>query len=216
MDYNTIIKWGITFLRKAGAMSRMTLSEKIAIRQRLWWSSWIGWHLCLDWRPYERTLSPYDSDWQRVQSHPWDGIFSRKKTENLRFYCDPQASWKQPHIEKNHEYIRYVLPRGKSFKPYAQQDILFLPAARRGKRNKRGPLEHGLFQVSTRYNLLSSSLVYIHFFRCKLYCNTATAFYLFDKSQADFVVYQTIRKVGLDYEGPPSGFIWIYCVLFQK
>lgn len=35
MDYNTIIKWGITFLRKAGAMSRMTLSEKIAIRQRL-------------------------------------------------------------------------------------------------------------------------------------------------------------------------------------
>lgn len=30
------------------------------------------------------------------------------------FYCDPQASWQKAHIEKNHEYIRYVLPKGKS------------------------------------------------------------------------------------------------------
>jgi len=39
------------------------------------------------------------------------------------FYCDPQASWQKPHIEKNHEYIRYVLPKGKSFNPYTQEDI---------------------------------------------------------------------------------------------
>lgn len=31
------------------------------------------------------------------------------------FYCDPQASWQKPHIEKNHEYIRYVLPKGSTF-----------------------------------------------------------------------------------------------------
>ena len=29
------------------------------------------------------------------------------------FYCDPMASWQKPHIEKNHEYIRYVVPKGK-------------------------------------------------------------------------------------------------------
>ena len=42
------------------------------------------------------------------------------------FYCDPQASWQKPHIEKNHEYIRYVLPRGKSFNPYTQEDMTLL------------------------------------------------------------------------------------------
>ena len=42
------------------------------------------------------------------------------------FFCDPMASWQKPHIEKNHEYIRYVLPRGKSFDPYTQDDITLL------------------------------------------------------------------------------------------
>lgn len=42
------------------------------------------------------------------------------------FYCDPQASWQKPHIEKNHEYIRYVLARGQSFNPYTQQDMVVL------------------------------------------------------------------------------------------
>lgn len=42
------------------------------------------------------------------------------------FYCDPQASWQKPHIEKNHEYIRYVLPKGKSFDPYTQEDFTLL------------------------------------------------------------------------------------------
>ena len=42
------------------------------------------------------------------------------------FYCDPMASWQKAHIEKNHEYIRYVTPRGKSFNPYTQEDIALL------------------------------------------------------------------------------------------
>lgn len=42
------------------------------------------------------------------------------------FFCDPQASWQKPHIEKNHEYIRYVIPRGKSFTPYTEEDITLL------------------------------------------------------------------------------------------
>ena len=42
------------------------------------------------------------------------------------FYCDPMASWQKPHIEKNHEFIRYVIPRGKSFTPYTQEDMTLL------------------------------------------------------------------------------------------
>ena len=42
------------------------------------------------------------------------------------FYCDPMASWQKPHIEKNHEFIRYVIPKGKSLNPYTQEDMTLL------------------------------------------------------------------------------------------
>lgn len=42
------------------------------------------------------------------------------------FYCDPMASWQKPHIEKNHEYIRYVIPRGRSLNSYTQEDMTLL------------------------------------------------------------------------------------------
>lgn len=42
------------------------------------------------------------------------------------FYCDPQASWQKPHIEKNHEFIRYILPRGKTFKGYTQEEMTLI------------------------------------------------------------------------------------------
>ena len=61
------------------------------------------------------------------------------------YYCDPQASWQKPHIEKNHEYIRYVLPRGKSFNPYTQDDMVLLMnhinSTRRSKLDGRTPYE---------------------------------------------------------------------------
>ncbi len=36
------------------------------------------------------------------------------------------ASWQKPHVEKNHEFIRYVIPRGKSLNPYTDEDITLL------------------------------------------------------------------------------------------
>ena len=39
------------------------------------------------------------------------------------FYCDPRASQQKGKIEKNHEYIRYFIPKGKSFNDYNQNDI---------------------------------------------------------------------------------------------
>lgn len=39
------------------------------------------------------------------------------------YYCDPMASWQKPGIEKNHEYIRYVLPKGSSFDSLTQWDV---------------------------------------------------------------------------------------------
>ncbi len=37
------------------------------------------------------------------------------------FYCDPSASWQKGTIEKNHEFIRYVLPKGSSFDELTQE-----------------------------------------------------------------------------------------------
>lgn len=37
------------------------------------------------------------------------------------FYCDPASSWQKGAIEKNHEYIRYVLPKGSSFDELTQE-----------------------------------------------------------------------------------------------
>ncbi len=42
------------------------------------------------------------------------------------YYRDPMASWQKPHIEKNHEYIRYVIRRGRSLNPYTQEDMTLL------------------------------------------------------------------------------------------
>jgi len=39
------------------------------------------------------------------------------------FYCDPQASWQKPHVEKNHELIRRILPKKTSFKNLTRNDI---------------------------------------------------------------------------------------------
>lgn len=42
------------------------------------------------------------------------------------FYCDPGASWQKGAIEKNHEYIRYVLPKGSSFDGLKEEDVNLL------------------------------------------------------------------------------------------
>lgn len=39
------------------------------------------------------------------------------------FYCNPRASYQKGMIEKNHEFIRYVLPKGTSFDTLLQTDI---------------------------------------------------------------------------------------------
>ena len=38
------------------------------------------------------------------------------------FYCEPYSSWQKGGIEKNHEFIRYVLPKKTTFKNLTQND----------------------------------------------------------------------------------------------
>ena len=54
-----------------------------------------------------------------------------EKTEDGRhrtfvYYCDPYVSNQKGRLEKNHEYIRYVIPKGRSMFRYTQDDINLL------------------------------------------------------------------------------------------
>ena len=42
------------------------------------------------------------------------------------YYCDPYCFWQKGACEKNHEYIRYVLPKGSSFDDLTDRKILKL------------------------------------------------------------------------------------------
>jgi len=39
------------------------------------------------------------------------------------FYCDPCASWQKGRVERNHEFLRLVLPKGSSFDTLTQSHI---------------------------------------------------------------------------------------------
>jgi IS30 family transposase len=53
-------------------------------------------------------------------------VNSENEPRTKVFFCDPMASWQKGCIEKNHEYIRYALPKGKSFNAYDQEDMTLL------------------------------------------------------------------------------------------
>lgn len=49
-------------------------------------------------------------------------ILSGNKTCNV-FYCKPYSSWQKGCIEKNHEYIRKLFPKGTSFDSFSEEQI---------------------------------------------------------------------------------------------
>lgn len=61
------------------------------------------------------------------------------------FYCDPLASWQKAKLEKNHEYIRKVVPKGVPLTKNTQQDMTFLTnhinSTARASLNGRTPYE---------------------------------------------------------------------------
>lgn len=49
------------------------------------------------------------------------------KLETHMFFCDPNASYEKPHIEKNHTLFRDIVPSGSSFDGFSQEtvDLIF-------------------------------------------------------------------------------------------
>ncbi len=53
--------------------------------------------------------------------------FTKYGSQRTRiFFCDPMASWQKPHIERVHEYIRQIIPKGVSMDDFTQEDITLM------------------------------------------------------------------------------------------
>ena len=73
------------------------------------------------------------------------------------FYCDPCASWQKGRLERNHEFLRLVLPRGTSFDGLTQADVAkvlsHLNSYSRPALNDKAPFD--LFAFTYGVNLLT-------------------------------------------------------------
>jgi len=71
------------------------------------------------------------------------------------FFCDPNCSYQKGMLEKNHEFIRYVLPKGTSFDNLTQQDVNLLVnhvnAAFRDSLSGKSPFDMAEFLLPPRF-----------------------------------------------------------------
>lgn len=68
-------------------------------------------------------LTDNGSEFQQVEGIE---LNSAKEYRTNLYFCDPMCSWQKGAIEKAHEFIRYVLPKGESFEPYDQSAFTLL------------------------------------------------------------------------------------------
>ena len=123
-----------------------------------------------------QTLIPYD-DYKRLfeviltdNGHEFFDVLniecmhSTGEQGTKLFFCDPHMSCQKGMIEKNHEFIRYILPKGSSFKNITQEDCdLFMNNINslcRDSLNGKSPYEAMLF-LCDEYVLKSLNCYYI-------------------------------------------------------
>ena len=123
-----------------------------------------------------QTLIPYD-DYKRLfeviltdNGHEFFDVLniecmhSTGEQVTKLFFCDPHMSCQKGMIEKNHEFIRYILPKGSSFKNITQEDCdLFMNNINslcRDSLNGKSPYEAMLF-LCDEYILKSLNCYYI-------------------------------------------------------
>ena len=92
------------------------------------------------------------SDPDSIEFHPITG----EKFCNI-FYCDSNSSWQKGTLERNHEYIRYILPKGTSFSFMTQEKCNILAShinsVPRESLNNKTPYE--VFEFLDNSELLS-------------------------------------------------------------
>jgi IS30 family transposase len=87
-------------------------------------------------------LGDNGSEFSNPKAIEFDGE-GNKRTQ--LFYCDPYSSFQKPNVELNHEFIRKILPKGKSLDAFTQADINLMMSHinsySRAKLGDKSPLE---------------------------------------------------------------------------
>ena len=67
-----------------------------------------------------------DNGWEF--SKPNDIEFDYNTGEKLIniFYCNPYSSWEKGGIERNHEFIRYIIPKGLTFDQQTKKNVIYM------------------------------------------------------------------------------------------
>ena len=80
--------------------------------------------------------------------------FCNGAPSTIVYYCDPYSFWQKGTIEKNHEYIRYILPKGTSFENLTDKQVrLMMDHINNEKRdslNGHSPYELSLLLLDNR------------------------------------------------------------------
>ena len=81
------------------------------------------------------------------------------------YYCDPYCFWQKGAIEKNHEYIRYILPKGTSFENLTTKQIKIMTNhinnEKRDSLNGHSPYELSLLLLDNELHK-QFGLEYVH------------------------------------------------------
>ena len=90
-----------------------------------------------------------DNGWEF--SKPNDIEFDQDTGEKLinLFYCEPYSSWQKGGIERNHEFIRYIIPKGITFDKLTKQNIIDMM-------NNINNVSRKSLNFETPYNLFKS------------------------------------------------------------
>jgi IS30 family transposase len=79
---------------------------------------------CLSYDLFKKTFPIILTDNGSEFKNPYDiEMTLNKKRRTYVFYCDPYVSNQKARLEKNHEYIRYIIPKGRSMQRYTQENI---------------------------------------------------------------------------------------------
>ena len=82
------------------------------------------------------------------------GTFEDGSESTIVFYCDPYCFWQKGACEKNHEYIRYIRPKGSSFSDLDQDKVRLMMnhinSEKRDSLNGHSPYELSLLLLDNK------------------------------------------------------------------
>ena len=115
----------LTILFRKNSVMLILLMPDCTADSVIYWFNFLEVNLGTDafHKLFEICLTDNGSEFKRVDELELspDGT-----TRTSVYYCDPMMSGQKGRLEKNHEYIRYVIPKGTPLTSYTQDDMTVL------------------------------------------------------------------------------------------